>query len=171
MARYLSTAESSTALVATAPSGGSANALFASLVGSVVAGQPLKLRRITLGVRAGTGAPTSQQVTVGLVRQTARGTQTTTNGPKALDGSNGATASSPGLDVAWSTVPTATWTSPYLYEVSFNTQAAVDLPFELLEELTIAPAASNANGIAFFNIGNTLPTSHLYTLSVEWEEL
>ncbi len=170
MARYISTAESGTALVATAPSGASANALFAALVGSPVAGAPQKLRRVTLGVRAGTGAPTSQQVTVALARYTARGTQTATNGPKAIDGSNGATAGSPGLDITWTTVPTATWTSPYLYEVTFNTQAAVDLPFELLEELTIVPAASNANGIAFFNVGNALPTSHLYTLAVEWEE-
>lgn len=168
MARYYATAESTTALVATAPSGASANALFASLVGSTTL--TLKLRRVTLGVRAGTGAPTSQQVTVALARQTARGTQTGTNAGKPLDPGASAVASSPGLDITWTTVPTATWTSPYLYEVSFNTQAAVDLPYELLEELLIQPAASNANGIAFFNVGNALPTAHLYTITVGWEE-
>lgn len=168
MARYYATVESATALNATAPSGATANALFGALAGST--SLTVKLRRVTLGVRAGTGAPTSQQVTVGMVRTTARGTSTGTSTGKPLDPGTSAAASAAGLDTAWSTVPTATWTAPYLYEVSFNTQAAVDLPYELLEELLIPSAASNANGIAFFNIGNALPTAHLYTLTVGWEE-
>jgi hypothetical protein len=166
VARFLSTVESTTAIVATAPSGGSANALFANLNASANAGY--KLRRLTIGVRAGTGAPTSQQLTVGLVRTTARGTATTTTPPKAMDPNSLQTSSITGLDVAWSAVPTATWTSPYLYEVSFNSQSGVDLPFELLEEL-ICPTGI-ANGIAFINVGNALPSSHLYSLSVEHEE-
>lgn len=169
MARYFSTVESATAIVgSSAPSGSNANSLFANLVGSTT--MPLKVRRITLGVRAGVGAPTSQQMTVAVIRTTARGTASTTNAAKALDGSNTSTAFCPGLDVAWTAVPTATWTAPYYYEFTVNTQATPDLPYELLEELTVAPAASNANGLAFFNVGNALPTSHLYTLAVEWEE-
>jgi hypothetical protein len=167
MARYNATVESSTALVATAPSGGSANALFASLVVSSTAGY--KVRRITLGVRAGATVPTSQQLTVAMVRTTARGTATTTTAGNKLD-PNSAASQITGLDVAWSAVPTATWTAPYLFEVSFNSQSGVDLPFELLEELIAAAAASNANGIAFINVGNTLPAAHLYTLAIEWEE-
>jgi hypothetical protein len=126
----------------------------------------LKVRRITLGVRAGATVPTSQQLTVAAVRTTGRGTATTTTGNK-MD-PNTAAAGATGLDVAWSAVPTATWTAPYLFEVSFNSQSGVDLPFELLEELIIA--AGTANGIAFINVGNTLPASHLYTLAIEWEE-
>ena len=164
MARFTSTVESVTAIVATAPSGANANALFAAVVAG--ASQGFKLRRVTLGVRAGTGAPTSQQLTVAMVRTTARGTATTTNTPSAID-PNTATQIT-GVDTAWSTVPTATWTAPYLYEVSFNSQSGVDLPYELLEEMVCTKGS--ANGIAFINVGNALPTSHLYTLGVEWEE-
>jgi hypothetical protein len=165
VARYAVNIESSAAIVATAPSGATANALFASLVAGANTGY--KLRRVTLGVIAGTGAPTSQQVSVGLVRQTARGTATATVTPTKLD-PNSAAAGITGLDTAWSTVPTATWTPPYLYQVTFNSQSGVDLPFELLEEVVCAVGA--ANGIAFINLDNTLPTAHKYTLAVEHEE-
>lgn len=166
MARFLSTVESATALAATAPSGATANQLFANLNASATAGY--KLRRITLGVRAGVGAPTSQQLTVGLVRTTARGTATTTNAPKAIDPNSVQTSNITGLDVAWSTVPTATWTAPYLWEVTFNSQSGADLPFELMEELICGTGV--ANGIAFINVGNALPTAHLFTMSLEHEE-
>lgn len=166
MARFISNVTSVTAIVATAPSGATANALFGNLMASANAGY--KLRRITLGVIAGTGAPTSQQVSVALVRTTARGTQTGNAAPKALDPNSLQTSSITGLDTAWSTVPTATWTVPYLYQVSFNTQSGVDLPFELLEELVCGVGANN--GIAFINVGNALPTGHSYTLAVEHEE-
>jgi hypothetical protein len=174
VARYLATVESAAALVVTAPSGANANALFANVLSAAstgaLTGGLSRLRRITLGVRAGSGAPTSQQVTVALTRTTARGTATTTNPWNNMDGS-ASTPSSPGIDVAWSAVPTATWTGPYLYEVSFNTQAAVDLPFELLEEFLLQASSSSGvyNGLAFFNVGNAMPTSHLYTLSAELE--
>lgn len=176
MARYFSYAESAAALPgSTVPSGGTSNSLFAALVGSTT--MPLKIRRITVGVRAGSGAPTSQQMTVALVRTTVRGTATTTFAGRPMDGANTSTAFSPGIDTVWSTVPTATWpanpptTAAYAFdEYSFNTQATLDLPYELLEELIVAPAASNANGLAFYNVANALPTSHLYTVRVEWEE-
>lgn len=167
MARFISNVTSATALPATAPSGATANSLFANLNASATAGY--KLRRITCGVIAGVGAPTSQQVSVGLVRTTARGTATSTNAPKAIDPNSLQTSSLTGLDVAWSTVPTvASWAAPFLYQFTFNTQSGVDLPFELLEELICGTGV--ANGIAFINIGNALPTAHSYTLSVEHEE-
>lgn len=166
MARFLTTVESVSAIVATAPSGANANALFGNLVAGANAGY--KLRRITIGVRAGTGAPTSQQLTVAMVRTTARGTATATNAPKALDPNSLQTSSITGMDTTWTTVPTATWTAPYLYEVSFNSQSGVDLPFELLEELICS--VGTANGLAFINVGNALPTAHLFTLSCETEE-
>lgn len=166
MARFLSTVESAPALPATAPTGATANALFGNLVAGANAGY--KLRRITIGVRAGATAPTSQQLTVALVRATVRGTATTTNAPAAMDPNSLQTSSITGMDTAWSTVPTAVWTAPYLYEVSFNSQSGVDLPFELMEELICKVGA--ANGIAFINVGNVLPASHLYTLSCESDE-
>jgi hypothetical protein len=165
MARFATNIESAAAIVATAPTGGTANALFANLNASATAGY--KLRRVTLGVIAGAAAPSSQQVSVGFVRTTARGTATTTLTPTKLDPGSPAAAIT-GLDTAWSAVPTATWTPPYLYQVTFNSQSGVDLPFELLEEMICAIGV--ANGIAFINLDNALPTSHKYTLAVEHEE-
>ncbi len=164
--RYVTTVESAAALNATAPSGATANQLFANLAASASAGY--KLRRITLGVRAGASAPTSQQLTVAVVRTTARGTATTTNTPQALD-PNGPAPAITGLDVAWSTVPTvASWLAPYLIEWTFNSQSAADLPYELIEELVVAKGAGN--GLAFINVGNQMPANHLYTLTLEHEE-
>lgn len=165
MARYLATVESAAAIVATAPSGATANALFGNLDASATAGY--KLRRLTLGVRAGASVPTSQQLSIALVRTTARGTATATTTGKGMDPNLAASAIT-GLDTAWSAVPTATWTAPYLFEVSFNSQSGVDLPYELLEELICTLGV--ANGIAIINVGNALPASHLYTATFEWEE-
>jgi hypothetical protein len=165
VARYATNIESVAAIVATAPTGATANALFANLNASATAGY--KLRRVTLGCIAGAAVPTSQQVSVGFVRTTARGTATTTLVPTKLDPSTPA-AEITGLDTAWSAVPTATWTPPYLYQVTFNTQSGVDLPFELLEEMVCAIGV--ANGIAFINLDNALPASHKLTVTVEHEE-
>lgn len=165
MARFNTTVESLAALVATAPSGGSANALFANFT-NVTNASSAKLRRVSLGVRAGATAPTSQQVTVAIARTTARGTQTATSAGFKMDPTSFATNFT--VDTTWTTVPTATWTAPYNYEITFNTQSGVDLPWELLEELVVN--GGTGNGLAFFNVGNTLPASHLYTAAFEWEE-
>jgi hypothetical protein len=53
-------------------------------------------------------------------------------------------------------------------KVSFNTQSGWDGPFEFLEELLCQ--AGTANGIALQNVGNALPASHLYTVTIEHEE-
>jgi hypothetical protein len=170
MTRYTATVESAATLSATAPSGATANGLFANILGNTTAAGRTLVRRLTLGVRATSAAPSSMQCTVAFARVTARGTPTTTNPWGTTEGYAGVTpATNPGIDVAWSAVPTATWTAPYFWEVSFNTQATVDLPWELLEEFGIQPAAANANGVALFNVGNALPTSHLYTLACEVE--
>jgi hypothetical protein len=165
MARFNVTVESAAALSSSAPSGGTANGLFANLV-NITNASSCKLRRVTLGVRAGVGAPTSQQVTVAVARTSARQTQTATSALNKLDPTS--FTSNFTLDTTWTTVPTATWTAPYFYEVTFNTQSGVDLPWELLEEWLVN--AGTGNGVAFFNVGNALPTSHLYTLALEIEE-
>jgi hypothetical protein len=167
MARFNGVTESATALGTginsnSATTGG----LFCSLV--LTAGSAFRVRRITLGVRAGTGAPTSQQVSVAAIRCTARGTQTTTAALNKLD--NNSFATNVALDSAWSTTPTLAGTAlaNYSWEATFNTQSGVDLPWELLEELYCG--AASGNGFAFFNIGNALPTAHLYTAAFEIEE-
>lgn len=165
MARFTATVESSAALVATAPSGANANALFAAIVAG--SSQRFRLRKLIFGVRAGASAPTSQQLTVAAVRTTARGTATTTVTPSKTDTQTGASQIT-GVDTAWSAVPTAVWTAPYLYEWSFNSQSGVIDLIEAPDEISCP--LGTANGIAFINVGNALPASHLYTATLVWEE-
>jgi len=155
MARHKISVESAAALAATTN--------FASLVAA--SGVGFKLRRITLGVRAGASVPTSQQLTVAVYRATARGTATTTTAGLPMD-PNSATSGITGVDSAWSVQPTLA-ANPII-KLSFNSQSGVDYPIEGLEELVVA--AGTANGLCFQNIGNALPASHLYTLDLEWEE-
>ncbi|MGH8571934.1 MAG: hypothetical protein ACREX8_05075, partial [Gammaproteobacteria bacterium] len=68
MARYSAQVKSAGALAV--------DTAFAALVPA--AAVACKLRRVTLGVVAGATTPTSQQLTVGINRGTARGTATTT---------------------------------------------------------------------------------------------
>ena len=140
--------------------------LFASLV--LTASSAFRVRRLTLGVRAGSGAPTSQQMSIAAIRCTARGTQTTTQTLNKMDPNSFAT--NVAADSAWSTTPTLAGTAVanYSWEASFNTQSGADLPWELLEELYTSGASGN--GLAFFNIGNALPSAHLYTFAFEIEE-
>lgn len=155
MARYSAIVESSAAI--------GAGVNFANVVAAAAANY--KLRRATLGVRAGASVPTSQQVTVALFRATARGTATTTATGDAKD-PRSRTSGITGVDTAWSVQPTLA--AAAFYEASFNTQGTVDLPVELLEEWICDQGT--ANGICFQNIGNALPASHLITLALEWEE-
>ena len=81
------------------------------------------------------------------------------------------TTATTGIDVT--TAAAAGTTGPTiganpLERLSFNTQSAWDVPYELLEELVCDQGT--ANGIAFVNIGNALPAAHLFTLSLEVEE-
>lgn len=158
MARYVTVVESAAALAAGAP--------FANVVPGAAVGY--KLRRVVIGVRAGAGVPTSQQVTVGITRATARGTATTTQTPNKMD-PNSPAASITGVDVAWSANPTFTATpAAALAEPTLNTQSGYDMPWELMEELFAAPGV--ANGLVFYNVGSALPASHLYVVTIEHEE-
>jgi hypothetical protein len=170
MGRFKAAVESQTAQLAGAPASTTFNGYFAAVVAGAAAN--FKLRRCILGVRAGASVPTSQQMTVAIYRQTVRvvGTGFTTVTGLAMDPRGAATAIT-GIDVT--TAATAGTTGPTiganpLERISFNTQSGVDLPYELLEELICDQGT--ANGIAFVNIGNALPSAHLFTLSCEWEE-
>lgn len=171
MARYAFSAESQAAQPAGAPVTTTFNGYFAAVMSGANAG--FRLRRVNLGVRAGASVPTSQQVTVAVYRQTVAqaGTGATLTAGIPLEVSTNQTSSIGGLLIT--TAATSGTTGPTiganaLYRFSFNTQSAYDLPFEFLEELWSPIGA--ANGIAFVNIGNALPASHLFTISTEWEE-
>jgi hypothetical protein len=154
MARYGNTINSTAALAA--------NTGFAWLMGSASGGG--FLRRVTLGVLAGATTPTSQQVSVAIARCTNAGTTPTSLTAQNLNPQAGAARMATAS--AFATPPTVT--SPDLWAVTFNTQSGVDLPWEQLEEFAISKAATD--GLAFINRTNALPTSHLYTISIEWEE-
>lgn len=171
MSRFTATGESQAAQPAGAPAGTTFNGYFAALVAGASAN--FKLRRIFLGVRAGATVPTSQQMTVAIYRQTVRaaGTGFSTATGLNMDPRGAATAIT-GLDVttaaaAGTTGPTI-GANPLVRLPSFNTQTGLDIPFEFMEELFCDQGT--ANGLAFVNIGNALPSSHLFTLHTEWEE-
>ncbi|MDE2106032.1 MAG: hypothetical protein KGL39_52905 [Patescibacteria group bacterium] len=155
MSRFTARVESSQALAASTS--------FANLVAGASAG--LKLRRIQVGIRNTTGTPTSQQLSLAIFRATARGTATTTVTGIQMDPNSAASAIT-GLDTAWSANPTIA-ANP-IWEQSFNSQLPLDIPWELLEELVVA--SGTTNGLAFQFLGNALPSSHLATLTCEWEE-
>lgn len=155
MARFTQTVVSASAL--------GANTTFANAVAG--SANNFKARRVILGCIAGASVPTSQQVTVGVFRATARGTATTTTAFAALDPRSAASVST-GLDTVWSTPPTLA-TNP-LARLSFNTQSGMDIPAEQLEEWICDQGT--ANGIAFENLTNALPSGHSLTLTFEGEE-
>lgn len=165
MSRFTATVESSAAIVAGTPATTLANGWFASIVAGASAN--FKLRRATLGVIAGTGAPSSQQVQVGIFRQTTRGTGGTTTATGAAWDPRGAASAIQGLDTAFVTNAPVVGANP-MARFTFNTQSGYDIPAELLEEWICDQGT--ANGLAFVNLDNALPTSHKYTLFVEWEE-
>ena len=171
MARYGASILSQAAQLAGAPSGTTVNGYMGYWGGSSTAG--FRLRRLQLGCIAGPSVPTSQQVSVGVYRQT------------VAPAGTGIAAAIPGQPYETHTLqtdPTAglfaitattigttgpTIASNPIAVIPFNTQSTLDLPYEFIEEL-ICPIGT-ANGIAFVNIGNTLPASHQIRLNVEIE--
>jgi hypothetical protein len=156
MARYSTTVESAAALAA-------APTTFANIVAGASAN--FKLRRVMIGVRAGATTPTSQQVTVGIARATARGTQTANQAGIAIDPRAAASVIT-GVDTTWSTPPTVA--AAFIAKPTLNTQSMADVPWEFTEELQCDQGT--ANGIAFQNVGNALPTAHFFVITLEWEE-
>lgn len=155
MARYSVQVKSAAALAV--------DTAFAAVVPA--AAVACKIRRVTIGVVAGASVPTSQQVTVGINRGTARGTASTTLTPSKLDPRHQA-AGITGVDTVWSGAPTLAAADQF--RVSFNSQSGADLPWEQLEEFWTD--IGTANPIVFVNRDNALPASHSYTLSIETEE-
>lgn len=132
-----------------------------------------RLRRIQLGTIAGAGVPTSQQISVGVYRQTVAPAGT---GIAAAVAGQPFETWTPQTDPTGGifaiTATTIGTTGPTLAAnpiavIPFNTQSTLDLPYEFTEELICA--IGTANGFAFVNIGNTLPAAHQIRLNVEIE--
>lgn len=155
MARFTAQVESSAALAV--------DTGFAWLMSS--ANNGYKLRRVTLGVVAGAGVPTSQQLVVGINRVTSAGiTPTAGMTPSKMDPDSAAAGSV--WNTAYATPPTVSTNDSY--RIPFNSQSGVDLPWELLEEFAVA--LGTTNGLAFINRDNALPASHKLVITVEFEE-
>src|SRR5262252_5853078 len=92
MARYSFAVESQAAQLAGLPVTTTFNGFFASIEAGASAN--FKLRRVLLGVRAGASVPTSQQMTVIIIRETAvaSGTGSTLTAGLALDPRSAASA-------------------------------------------------------------------------------
>jgi|SRR5215831_2569534 len=169
MSRFGASVESQTAQAAGSPVTTTFNGYFAALVSG--ASCNFTLRRLVIGVRAGAAVPTSQQMTIEVRRQTVRVAGT---GFSTVTGINfdprGPASAITGIDIT--TATTAGTTGPTtglaIKKLTFNTQGTLDVPFETLNEFLCDQGT--ANGIAFVNIGNALPASHLFTLDAEWEE-
>jgi hypothetical protein len=171
MARYAASIVSQTAQLAGMPSGTTVNGYIGYLGASATAGYIL--RRVVVGVRTTTASvPTSQQLTVELHKQTVApagtGLAAAVAGQKLTDHA----PVDPTAGLIATTATTIGTTGPTLDAVAIetitlNTQSMVDFPLEFLEEL-IRPIGT-ANGLAFVNIGNTLPAGHLITVACTWE--
>jgi hypothetical protein len=132
------------------------------------------LRRLVLGCRTTTGVvPTSQQLGVGVYRQTVA--PAGTGIAAAVPGQPLETftpQTDPTAGVFAITATTIGTTGPTLatnpiVRFPFNSQNSWDVPYEMLEELQCS--IGTANGLAFVNLYNTLPTNHILSISVEIE--
>jgi len=132
-----------------------------------------RLRRLQLGIIAGASVPTSQQISVGVYRQTVA--PSGTGLAAAVLGQPLETwtpQTDPTVGVIATTATTIGTTGPTLAAnpiavIPYNTQSMTETQWEFVDELVCA--IGTANGIAFVNIGNTLPAAHSIRLNVEIE--
>lgn len=171
MARYGATLLSQAAQLAGVNTTTTVNGYLGYWGASATAG--FRLRRLQLGVIAGGTVPTSQQISVGIYRQTVA--PAGTGLAAAVLGQPYETwtlQTDPTVGIIATNATTIGTTGPTLAAnpiavIPFNTQSTLDLPYEFIEEM-ICPLGT-ANGFAFVNIGNTLPGAHSIRLNVEIE--
>lgn len=168
MARYSTNAVSQTTQLAGVPAATTVNGYIGYWGGSATSGY--RLRRLKVGVMTTTGTvPTSQQIRLGIYRQTVAPSGTglsTAVAGQALETYTPQTDPTSGLIVTTGT--TIGTTGPTLAAapidtVTFNSQSYLDVPWDYIEEMTCA--IGTANGLAFVNLGNTLPANHFITLT------
>lgn len=169
MGRFVATMESQTAQLAGVNATTTLNGYFAAWVAAAAAN--FKLRRVKLGVRGPAGSVTSDQHTVAIYRQSVRasGTGIANQAGGNLDPRGQADCTS-GLDST--TATTAGTSGPTLgtnamEKLTFNTQTSWDVPWDYIEDFCCDQGT--ANGLGFVNIGNALPSSHLFTLTATVE--
>jgi hypothetical protein len=171
MARYGTSGLSQAAQLAGVNSGTTVNGYLGYWGGSATSG--FRMRRINLGVIAGASVPTSQQISVGVYRQTVA--PSGTGLAAAVLGQPLETwtpQTDPTVGLIMTTATTIGTTGPTLAAnpitvLPLNTQSNLEEQWEFVDELVCA--IGTANGIAFVNIGNALPASHSIRLNVEIE--
>jgi len=171
MARYGASGLSQAAQLSGTPSGTTVNGYIGYWGASATAGY--RLRRLQLGVIAGATVPTSQQISVGVYRQTVAPAGTGLAAAVLGQPYEAHTLQTdPTVGLIVTTATTIGTTGPTLAAnpiavIPFNTQSTLDVPYEFMEEIICS--IGTANGIAFVNIGNTLPPSHQIRLNAEIE--
>ncbi|NUS53827.1 MAG: hypothetical protein HOV66_03040 [Streptomycetaceae bacterium] len=170
MARYGASILSQAAQLSGAPSGTTVNGYMGYWGAGSSAG--FRLRRMQIGVIAGASVPTSQQISVGVFRQTVAPAGTGIASAIPGQAMEIWTPTDPTAGLFAITATTIGTTGPTIATnpitvLPLNTQSTLDLPYEFVEELICN--SGTANGFAFVNIGNTLPASHQIRLSVEIE--
>jgi hypothetical protein len=158
MARYTAQVTSTAALAD--------DTAFAWLMGTANSGG--LLRRVILGVRHTTAATavTDFQCKVGINRVTSAGTTPTGGTENLLAARYGAARMD--FDTAFATPPTQGAEATDILTIPFNSKSGVDLPAEFLEEFEIDKVSTD--GFAFVNRSGALPASHVFELTIEWEE-
>jgi hypothetical protein len=158
VARYTSQLTSSAALTS--------GTAFAWLGYSSTVG--FRLRRVILGVIAGSSAVASQQLQVG-INPTHAGSQSTPVNATSFAMNSAFAANSNNLISAWTTAPTLNASDEIT--LTFNSQSGGDWPWEIPEDLFPPYAPAGNVGFAFVNRVNTMPAGSSFTITVEYEEL
>jgi hypothetical protein len=171
MARYGATLLSQAAQLSGVNATTTVNGYLGYWGGSATSG--FRLRRAKLGVIAGASVPTSQQIDVGVFRQTVA--PAGTGLAAAVLGQPFETwtpQTDPTTGLIATTATTIGTTGPTLATnpidiITLNTQSTIDTPWEFTEELVCS--IGTANGFAFVNMTNALPASHKIRLNLEIE--
>jgi len=172
MARYSTSVVSQTAQLSGVPVTTTVNGYIGYWGGSATSG--FRLRRLKIGVLTTTAVvPTSQQFSVAIYRQTAAPSGTGLAAAalgQPLETWTPQTDPTTGIIVTTATtIGTGgpTLASLALDTIPANTQSYIDVPYDYIEELTCP--IGTANGIAFVNIGNTLPAGHFIKITATIE--
>ena len=171
MARYSTAVTSQAGQLAGANVTTTVNGYIGYWGASATAG--FRLRRLLVGMRlSGAGTITSQQLTIGVFRQTVApaGTGLATAIPGEAE--EIWTPADPTVGIITTTAATIGTTGPTvnanpLVAPTFNDQSGWDVPFEFPDDIVCNKGT--ANGLAFVLLGQALPALHMATLTVSVE--
>jgi len=171
MARYSTGSVSQAGQLAGANSGTTVNGYIGYWGASATAGY--RLKRLMVGMRlSGAGTITSQQLTIGVFRQTVAPAGTGLAAAILGEAEEIWTPTDPTVGFITTTAATIGTTGPTvnanpMFTPTFNDQSGWDLPFEFPEDVVCNKGT--ANGFAFVLLGQTLPALHMATLTIEIE--